>query len=246
MNPQSRWCAATPAAAHVFVHTDRLAEDLLRIDGPDGHHLARVRRLGPGEVVTVADGAGRWRAGAVERVDGDALEIRVAGPVAVEPVPQPGLVVAFAPTKGDQPERVVAALVELGVDEILPVTTRRSVVRWSGARAAKQGERLRRVAREAAAQCRRATLPPVADPVPVASLIGRAGLVVADRDGAPVAALGVPDGTWTVLVGPEGGLDPEEVAALGPCARIAVGPHILRADTAPIAVASVLATRRRP
>jgi 16S rRNA (uracil1498-N3)-methyltransferase len=230
----------------VFVDADRLAEDHLRIDGPDGHHLARVRRLGPGEVVTVADGEGRWRVGAVDAVAGDVLVIRTSGPVEVEPVPQPGLTVAFAPTKGDQPERVVAALVELGVDEILPVTTRRSVVRWPGTRAAKQGERLRRVAREAAAQCRRATLAMVADPAPVASLIGRPGVLVADRDGVPVGALEVPGDSWTVLVGPEGGLDPDEVAALGACAHIAVGPHILRSDTAPVAVASVLSTRRVP
>jgi 16S rRNA (uracil1498-N3)-methyltransferase len=232
------------AAAHVFVDADRLADECITVDGADGHHLVRVRRLGPGEVVTVADGIGRWRVGAVDAVDGDVLVVRASGPIETEPVGRPRLAVAFAPTKGDQPERVVAALTELGVEEILPVITRRSVVRWSGERAAKQGDRLRRVAREAAAQCRRATLPSVADPAPVASLAGRRGVVIADRDGGPFGATTPPEGTWTVVVGPEGGLDPEDVRGFGACERMGVGPHILRADTAPIAIAAVLATRR--
>lgn len=239
------WCAATAAAAHVFVEPAHLGADELRIDGPDGHHLVRVRRLGPGEVVTAADGAGRWRPCEVGAVDGATLVLRATGPVVAEPTAVPRLAVAFAPTKGDQPERVVAALTELGVDEILPVLTRRSVVTWKGDRALRAGERLRRTAREAAAQCRRATLPTVADPAPLASIVGRPGLVVADRDGGPAAALVAPGPAgWTVVIGPEGGLDPEELVPLGPVERLAVGAHILRADTAPVALAAVLGTRR--
>lgn len=245
MSPAPSWCAATPAAAHAFVG-ERIADEVIRIDGPEGHHLARVRRLGVGEVVTVADGAGRWRVGTVDAVDGSALVVRAAGAVESEPVAAPRLAVAFAPTKGDQPERVVAALTELGVDEILPVITRRSVVRWSGDRAAKQGARLRRIAHEAAAQCRRASLPEVVDPAPVASLAARPGVVVADRDGGPATACAPVDGGWTLLVGPEGGFDPDDLDGLVVAARLAVGPHILRADTAPIAGAALLTVLRRP
>jgi 16S rRNA (uracil1498-N3)-methyltransferase len=244
VNAGGAWCAATVAAAHVFVAPEVLRTDLLRIDGPDGHHLARVRRLGPGEVVTAADGAGRWRRCVVAAVEGAALVLEPTAPIATEPEAAPRLAVAFAPTKGDQPERVVAALTELGVDEIIPVLTRRSVVAWRGERAAKQGERLRRIAREAAAQCRRATLPVVADPTGLGSLAGRP-VVVADRDGDPGTGLEAPGPEgWTVLVGPEGGLDPEDLAGFPGATRIAVGPHILRADTAPIAVAAVLTERR--
>jgi 16S rRNA (uracil1498-N3)-methyltransferase len=235
------WCAATPAAAHVFVDPEVLGADLLRIDGPDGHHLARVRRLGPGEVVTAADAVGTWRACVVDAVDGAALVLRATGPELVEPEGPP-LAVAFAPTKGDQPERVVAALTELGIGRIVPVITQRSVVTWRGERARKQGDRLRRIAREAAAQSRRARIPAVSDPVPLDSLIGVDGLVVADRDGVPVSALGPagPAGR-TVVIGPEGGLDRAEIDRLGPVATLALGPHILRADTAPIAAAALLA-----
>jgi 16S rRNA (uracil1498-N3)-methyltransferase len=234
------WCAATRAAAHAFVDPESLGAERFRIDGPDGHHLARVRRLGPGEVVTVADGAGRWRACVVDAVDGAVLVLRPTGPILIEPA-GPRLAVAFAPTKGDQPERVVAALTELGIGRIVPVLTMRSVVTWQGERARKQGDRLRRIATEAAAQSRRARLPAVSDPVPVESLIGVEGLLVADRDGVPVTAL-APAGPAgrTVLIGPEGGLDRAEIDRLGPVEVVAFGPHILRADTAPIAAAALL------
>lgn len=245
MSTDATWCAATVAAAHAFVGPDLLDRSEIRIDGDDGRHLARVRRLGPGEIVTVADGTGSWRPCEVAAVDGAVLVLRATGPVVREPVASPPLAVAFAPTKGDQPERIVAALTELGVDEIIPVLTRRSVVTWKGDRAVRAGDRLRRIAREAAAQCRRATLPRVTDPVPLATLVGRAGIVVADRDGGPAEALVGPGPSgWTALIGPEGGLDPDELVPLGPHARLSVGPHVLRADTAPVAVATLLGALR--
>ena len=70
---------------------------------------------------------------------------------------------AFAPVKGERPEWVVQKLTELGIDRIVPLRTERSVVRWTGERGQATVERLRRVAREAAAQCRRVWLPEVGD-----------------------------------------------------------------------------------
>lgn len=245
MGEPERWCAATVAAAHAFVATSALDDDRIVVDGPDGHHLARVRRLGRGEVVTVADGDGRWRPCAVAEATGAGLVLDATGPVMVEPVAQPVLTVAFAPTKGDQPEQVVAALTELGVDAILPVMTARSVVRWDGDRATRAGERLRRIARGAAEQSRRARLPEIADPAPLATLVGRPGIIVGERDGGGPDALVDPGPQgWTLLFGPEGGLEPAEVAALGPVGRLGVGPHILRAGTAPIAAVGLLWARR--
>ena len=74
------------------------------------------------------------------------------------------MTVAFAPARQDHGTEVVHQLVELGVDEIVPLLTRRGVVRWEGERAHKPLDRLRRVAREAAVQSHRARLPVVAMP----------------------------------------------------------------------------------
>jgi 16S rRNA (uracil1498-N3)-methyltransferase len=240
----SGWAAAYPATAHVLL--DAL-DDEARVGGEDGHHLSRVRRLRAGETVTAADGRGSWRPYTVAGVDGAVLELVAAGARTREPELTPGLEVAFALTKGAKPETTVAQLTELGVDRIRPVRARRSVVRWDEAREGAALDRLRRVAREAAMQCRRARLPVVEAPAPLGSLAGLPGLVLGD----PAASGGRPPepppdgGPWVAVVGPEGGLEPDEIAQLGVLCRLGVGPHVLRAETAAVAVATALALLRR-
>ncbi|MFO7589340.1 MAG: RsmE family RNA methyltransferase [Acidimicrobiia bacterium] len=235
--------ATSGAIAHVL--TDRL-NDEVRVDGPDGHHLARVRRLRSGEHVTATDGAGEWREYEVTAVSGQGLELRATGPVHTIQKEEPEITVAFALTKASKPEVVVRQLTELGVDRIAPVVAARSVARPAGARAEAFTHRMRRVAREATMQSRRAWLPVVDGPAPLLGLAGRPGLVVAEL-GAPTARLLADPGPegWTLLVGPEGGLDPEERDGLGPVARLGLGAHVLRAETAAVAGAAVLVTSRQ-
>ena len=241
----SLWCASVEAAAHVFVSTGALSADEIEISGDDGRHLSRVRRIGVGEVISVADGAGLWRVTEVASVTNSSVMLSPTTEVYLEPVATPRLTVAFAPAKGDQPESVVASLTELGVDVIIPVITKRTVLKWTGERAEKAGERLRRVARSASEQSRRARLPEVMDPQPLARLAGSSGLVVASRDGGTVESLkeSGPDG-WILLIGPEGGLEAGETGNLGEVESLRVGPHILRSATAPIAAAGMLWARR--
>jgi 16S rRNA (uracil1498-N3)-methyltransferase len=242
--PAVGWCAAAPAVAHALVAA---LDDELTVAGADGHHLQRVRRLRPGEAVTAADGTGAWRPYQVVGAARGRVVLHAAGPPAVEPVLRPGLRIACALTKGDGPETVVRHATELGVDAVLPVLAARSVARWPEARQAQALARLRRVAADAAAQARRAR-PLAVEPLqPLAGLAGRPGLVLADRGGEPAAALPDPGGDgWLVVVGPEGGLDPSERRALGGPPRLAVGPYVLRAETAGSAVAAALAGRRTP
>jgi 16S rRNA (uracil1498-N3)-methyltransferase len=239
----SGWAAAYPATAHVLVPA---LDEELTVDGDDGHHLARVRRVRAGESLTAADGFGVWRPYVVANVDGQALELRACGDPRVEPEITPRLEVAFALTKGAKPETVVQQLTELGVDRIRPVRTRRSVVRWDASRAEAAVARLRRVAREAAAQSRRARLPAVEPPAELSSLAALGGLVLADRS---VVGGSLPEwppgGTWVLVVGPEGGLEADEIAQLGVVSRLAVGPHVLRAETAAVSAAAALAISRR-
>jgi 16S rRNA (uracil1498-N3)-methyltransferase len=241
------WAAACPATAHVFL---AVLTDRARVEGADGHHLARVRRVRTGETITAADGSGAWRPYVVTEVvtaaRGSALVLSATGGTRVEPERSPKLEVAFALTKGAKPETVVQQLTELGVDRIRPVRARRSVVRWDAARADAAVARLRRLAREAAMQCRRARVPVVDAPVDLSELAGRPGLVVGDPEGRPPTAVPPPaGGAWLVVVGPEGGLEPDEIEQLGAVERVAVGPHVLRAETAAVAVAAALTVQRR-
>ena len=121
-------------------------------------------------------------------------------PCSPRPAPSRALTVAFAPVKGERPEWVVQKLTELGIDRIVPLRSERSVVRWTGARGQASVEKLRRVAREAAAQCRRVWLPEVSDTVAFADLpaSGRA------RRGRPGAAERGPAHAWPSASWPSG------------------------------------------
>jgi 16S rRNA (uracil1498-N3)-methyltransferase len=226
------------AAAHVFVES---LDDELAVVGEDGHHLQRVRRLRDHERVTASDGRGSWRTYEIVSAGRGRLGLAADGPVTREPQLHPRLTIAFAPAKGAASELVVQKATELGADCLMPVLTRRSVVRNGPSLV-----RLRRIAREAAAQCRRAWIPEVCDAASLDDLVGHPGLVVADRDGSPADALSEPNGgEWVVVIGPEGGFDPAERAAFAGLPVLAVGPHILRAETAAVAVTAAIAGRRR-
>lgn len=196
----------------------------------DRHHLQRVLRLRDGDPITVGDGQGRWRPCRF----GPQATPAPYGDVVVEPAPAPPIAVAFALTKGDRPELTVQKLTELGVDRIVPFAAARSVVRWADP--GRHVERLRRVAREAASQSRRAWLPVVEDLAAFEDLARRPGATLASPDGGP------PTLAPLVLVGPEGGWAPEELAHDIP--RMKLGPYVLRAETASIAVGALLAALR--
>lgn len=199
----------------------------------DRHHLARVLRLRPGEPVVATDGRGRWR---LCRYRPGGLE--TDGPVVAEAAPAPPCTVAFAPVKGDRPEWVVQKLTELGVDRIVPLAVERSVVRWQGERRRHAVERLRRVAVEASAQCRRVWLPEVTDVATLDVLVAAGTPVALAQPGGPPLA----GGTTAVAVGPEGGWSPAELARGLP--TFGLGPTVLRAETAALAAAVLLVSRR--
>ena len=201
----------------------------------DEHHLGRVLRLRAGDALVVGDGAGRWRPATF----GPSLEPTGAVEQALPPSPPIG--VAFGLTKGDKPELVVQKLTELGVDRIVPFRAARSVVQWDEAKADKATLRWRAVARAAAMQCHRPWLPQVDPVTELAVVLAERGVALADRGGRPLGL-----DTPVVVVGPEGGWAPEEratAARLG-VASVVVGDHVLRAETAAVTVAALLAALR--
>jgi 16S rRNA (uracil1498-N3)-methyltransferase len=234
--------AQVAATAHVFV--ERL-DDRITVDGDAGHHLQRARRVRPGETITAADGYGRWRVFTVTEATKGCVHLQAVSPLAHEPPLTPRLTVACSLTKGEKPELVVQKLTELGADRILIVQAARSVVRWDDDKAASALDRLQRIAHEAGAQSRRARVPVVEGPVTAAEVAALPGLVLAAVDGLPAADVPPPAaGEWVVAVGPEGGFDAAEVAAFARAPRLAVGPFVLRAETAAIAACAALAGQR--
>jgi 16S rRNA (uracil1498-N3)-methyltransferase len=237
------YASAAPAAAHVFVEAFEVldGDDDIWIDGDDGHHLQRVRRLRVGEAVTASDGRGAWRLCTIAEVGERRLRLAASGPLTHEPELVPRVVVAFAPAKGDQAGAVVHQLVELGVDAVMPITLHRSVVRWDGERGGRARDRLTRVIRESAMQSRRSRLPDIRDEASLEEIARHPGLLVAGPGGLPAHRLAVPDGgEWLVVVGPEGGLDQVELEVLRAGTDLGIGPYVLRSVTAPVAAAAAL------
>jgi 16S rRNA (uracil1498-N3)-methyltransferase len=201
--------------------------DLPVLDDGDDHHLRRVLRLRDGAEITIADGHGSWRSATLGH------QVVPVSNVIDEPVLDPEIAIAFAVVKGDRPELVVQKLTELGVDRIVPFVSSRSVVRWDVDRAARSIERMRRVAREAAMQCRRARLPVVESLTDFDDVIARPGAALADLEGgAPTLARPL------VVIGPEGGWTDDERGRAR--ARVNPSAYVLRAETAAFAAASLL------
>ena len=221
MNPVLRG-----SAAHVFVET--LAAPQLSVD--DDHHLRRVLRIRNSDVITVADGAGRW---VIARLDASGL--RVESDPVVEPPPRRAAVFSAVP-KGDRAEWMVQKLTEVGATSIGFIDCARSVVHWDEERGHRQVERLRRIAREAAMQSRRLWLPEVLEIVPIAEAERNTCCAIADPNGADDLV-----GVDAVLVGPEGGFTPEELALVA--RRVSLSGQILRVETAAL-VAVVMLTLR--
>ena len=226
------------------------AGDLLEVTGDEAHHAVAVRRLRPGERVVLTDGAGTAVLGAVETTGKRVFSVR-AEQVSLEPRPTPELVVVQAIPKGDRGELAVEMLTEVGVARIVPWAAARSVAVWKGDRATRALARWRSTAREAGKQARRTWAAEVDDLVrtdDAVALVAAADLAVVLHEAAtdPLASVAVPaTGRVVVVVGPEGGLSDEEVAAFAAAGArpVRLGAEVLRTSTAGVAAVSALLSR---
>jgi 16S rRNA (uracil1498-N3)-methyltransferase len=220
------------------------------VDGPEGRHAATVQRLRVGETLLLGDGGGAIAQARVTAVGRDRLDVMIEQRWYEDP-PDPRLVVVQGIAKGDRGELAVQVMTEVGVDEVVPWAAARSVVRWQGDRGDRSHRRWVDTAREAAKQARRARLPvvaPASATPAVGSRIGAAALaLVLDEEATtPLTTVDLPSsGAIVVVVGPEGGVTPEELAAFIAAGAVAVrlGATVLRTSTAGAAALSVLCAR---
>jgi 16S rRNA (uracil1498-N3)-methyltransferase len=214
----------------------------LVLDGPEGHHAATVARLRVGEGLLVGDGRGTTVRARVTGVGKGTLSVEL-GERSFEPSPRPRIVVAQGLAKGERGELAVQAMTEVGVDVIVPWDAARSVARWGSRR---PYERWVATARAAAKQARRAWVPVVEPLASTREIAARATFVLHEAATVPLSGVRLPaEGEITLVVGPEGGITPEEMAAFTGAGAQAVrlGPTVLRTSTAGPAAIAVLCTR---
>ncbi|MEV5786320.1 16S rRNA (uracil(1498)-N(3))-methyltransferase [Streptomyces sp. NPDC048448] len=242
--------------APVFVvdHFDADSAGRYVLDGPEGRHAVSVKRLRSGEEVVLTDGAGRWAEGVVVDAEGkDRLTVRIDS-FAEEPPQSPWITVVQALPKGDRGELAVETMTETGVDAIVPWAASRCITQWRGDRGLKALAKWRATAREAGKQSRRVRFPEVADAATtkqVAALLAEADFAAVlheDREygSEPLATAELPSsGRIVLVVGPEGGVSPEELDLFAQAGAKAyrLGRSVLRTSTAGTAATALLLGR---
>ena len=235
----------------VLVSPETVGNQTITIRDPSTlHHLTRVLRASVGDRIECVDGQGRRYLGAITRGDARHLSVTVASSAQDPPDPV-RIVVAPALIKAGRFDWLIEKATELGAHRIQPLLTQRTAVRCSDASGEGKLARWRRIAREAAVQCGRATLPEVAAPQPfdvVVPAFAEASLILIptlETDGAslPQIMASRPDAASIILlVGPEGDFTPEEVqqAMRRGAQPVSLGRLTLRSETAAIAGLAML------
>ncbi|MEV5042759.1 16S rRNA (uracil(1498)-N(3))-methyltransferase [Microbacterium sp. LMI1x-1-1.1] len=228
--------------------------DVVRLTGAEAHHAAAVRRIRAGEDVTVGDGRGVWLTGTVSAAAPKEVSVEVSTRAEV-PAASPRTVLVQALAKGDRDELAVQAATELGVDAIMPWQAARSVSRWEGPKVAKGVARWETIAREAAKQAHRPWLAELHQPVStrqLAALAQNARMLVLEPTASVALSrieIDAADASDVILVvGPEGGISPEELDLLQSAGAtlVRLGDTVLRTSTAgPAALAVVNAALGR-
>ncbi|SMQ16203.1 16S rRNA (uracil1498-N3)-methyltransferase [Streptomyces sp. Ag82_O1-12] len=239
--------------APVFVveHFDAGGGGRYVLDGPEGRHAVSVKRLRAGEDVVLTDGTGRWADCVVLDTEGKDRLILQLDSVSEEPAEEPRVTVVQALPKGDRGELAVETMTEVGVDAIVPWAAARCITQWKGDRGVKALGKWRATAREAGKQSRRVRFPEVAEAATtkqVAALLAGADFaaVLHESGDEPLATAELPStGDIVLVVGPEGGVAPEELALFEEAGAQAyrLGRSVLRTSTAGTAAAAVLLAR---
>jgi 16S rRNA (uracil1498-N3)-methyltransferase len=224
----------------------------VRVDGDEGHHAVAVRRLRVGERLVLTDGVGT-RATCVVGDVARGQFTAVVEDIETTVPPSPELIVVQALPKGTRGELAVEMLTEIGVSRIVPWAASRSVTQWREDRGGKALTKWRTTAREAAKQARRDWFPvvdPLADTAGVRRLIGAADVAVTLHEqggerlssvvSGPMSSGSV--GAILLIVGPEGGLSDEELAAFeeSGARTVRLGSEVLRTSTAGVAAAAAI------
>jgi 16S rRNA (uracil1498-N3)-methyltransferase len=237
-----------------FVRPEDVGAHELRLRSDEADHLARVLRLGPGVEIAVFDGCGREYVARIERLETTGVVCRILQCAAQPTGPAVAITLGQGLPKAERFEWVIQKTTELGVSDLVPLITDRTVPHASRSHGVGKVTRWQKLAREACKQCGRATVPQLWPPTPLETFLvsfrsAELKLICwegeATRPLRTVLATSAPVASVAVVVGPEGGLSPREVAcgeALG-FQAVGLGKRVLRTETAGVVAVALLQYR---
>lgn len=231
---------------HRFCVPDCQAGAVVALPVDLAHHARRVVRLSAGARVQVFDGRGHAYDATLESVTRASVLARVGPAVVPSPESPLHVTLAFAPLAADLTSLVIQKSVELGVLELRPLITARTEPAGRALCAPERIERLRRITVAATAQCGRAYVPDVRplsfDELLTTAAEGPKLLCCARSLARPFPALHCPPSQVLLAIGPAGGWEDVEIerATAAGFALVALGPRILRAETAALAALSAV------
>lgn len=219
----------------------------IALESRPARHALQALRLQPGDPVLLFNGDGCDYAAEVAEGGRGALRARILGATEPEPTPPLSIGLALGISRGERMDLAIQKAVELGVEEIQPLFTSRSMVRLQGDRLVKRGEHWRGVIIAACEQSGRRRLPTLAPATPLQAWLQSqhgGGILLHHAATRTITELPAPSARLRLLVGPEGGLAPDErdhaqVAGFVP---VRLGPRVLRTETAPLAAIAAIQT----
>lgn len=237
---------------HFFAEPSQIKEKMIYIQGPDVNHIQHVLRMKPGEQVSVSDGQGKEYLCEIDCYEQGTAVLKILSIGSGEGELPSRIFLFQGLPKGDKMELIIQKAVELGVYEVIPVATKRTVVKLDPKKAGKKTERWNAISLSAAKQCRRSLVPKVRQVM----TFGQALSYGADLDTLlmpyeweqdmektknVIAAL-KPGQSIGVFIGPEGGFEDSEAerAVREGAIPITLGKRILRTETAGLVAVSVL------
>ena len=237
---------------HFFVSPEQVREEKIYVEGSDVNHMKNVLRMKTGEELTIGDGDGWLYVCVVESYEEDMAVLKILEKKKDESELPSKIYLFQGLPKADKMELIIQKAVELGAYEVIPVETKRCVVKLDGKKAAKKVERWKQIAESAAKQSKRMLIPNVHEVLTFKEALKYAEsmdvrlipyeLAKGMQETKEILADIQPGQSIGIFIGPEGGFEEKEVeTAISEGAKpITLGKRILRTETAGLAILSVL------
>ena len=233
--------------ANFYIEKTDIIENTVVITGEEAQHISRVLRMKKGDSVTLCDGEGFFYEAVLTDFADKSVTAEILSKREAETEPQVKVTVFQGIPKNPKLETIVQKLTEIGAVRLVPMDTKRAVAKLDKEN---KVERLRKIAREAAKQSKRGIVPEVLSPMSFKDAVKMA----AEADIALIpyeeereislkrALSGKTPKTVSVMIGPEGGFDSEEItlAKENGITSVTLGKRILRTETAPLAVCAAI------